>query len=171
MEFAGPFPFGCGASGRREKGSRRTRVPEGMWGPVVTGHVEKRAKSAWSLVIDLGRDPVTGKRLRIRRSVKGVTKRPAEAELRRLLGEIEQGTYIEPTKLTLGEYLQRWLKDSAEPHLAPSTVANYRSVSERHIIPSLGHIPLSALEPLDLQELYLDRLENGRVRGGGGVKS
>jgi len=53
--------------------------------------------------------------------------------------------------------------------LAPSTVANYRSMIERHIIPALGHLPLSALQPLHLQELYLDRLERGRVRGGGGV--
>jgi len=113
--------------------------------------------------------PRSGKRLRIRRSVKGVTKRQAEAELRRLIGEIEQGTYIEPTKLTLGEYLQRWLKDSAEPRLAPSTVANYLSMIERHIIPALGHVPLSALQPLHLQEFYLDRLARGRVRGGGGV--
>jgi len=73
---------------------------------VLTGHVEKRAKSSWSLVIDLGRDPATGKRLRIRQSVKGVTKRQAEAELRCLIREIEQGTYVEPSKLTLGEYLQ-----------------------------------------------------------------
>jgi len=136
---------------------------------VVTGHVEKRAKSSWSLVIDLGRDPATGKRLRIRRSVKGVTKRQAEAELRRLIGEIEQGTYIAATKLTLGEYLQRWLEDSAAQRVRPKTLRDYRLLVERHIAPALGHIPLSALQPLHLQELYTQALQDGRLDGKGGL--
>ncbi len=134
-----------------------------------TGHVEKRSKNAWSIVIDLGRDPATGRRRRIRRSVKGATKRQAEAELRRLLGEVEQGTYVEPTRLTLGDYLRRWLDDSARPRLAPTTTANYETLIERHIIPALGRVPLAALQPLHLQEFYLGRLEGGRVRGSGGV--
>jgi len=42
-----------------------------------SGHREKPWKSCWSIVIDVGRDPTTGRRLRIRRSVKGATKRHA----------------------------------------------------------------------------------------------
>ncbi|MDQ7794103.1 MAG: site-specific integrase [bacterium] len=134
-----------------------------------TGHVEKRSKNAWSIVIDLGRDSATGQRQRIRRTVKGATKRQAEAELRRLLAEVEAGTYVEPTKLTLGEYLRRWLADGPGQRVRPRTLEDYARVAERHIVPALGHVRLSALQPLQIQELYSRLLEDGRLDGTGSL--
>ncbi len=136
-----------------------------------TGHLEKRAESAWSIVIDLGRDPAPGRRQRIRRTVKGATKRQAEAEMRRLLAEIESGTYVEPTKVTVAEFLRTWLKDSAAPRLRPKTARDYSLLIERHIVPALGHIPLSALQPIHLQDFYRRTLEAGRLDGKGALSA
>lgn len=50
-------------------------------------------------VIDLGRDPATGKRKRLVRGFKG-TKREAEQELARLPVEYEKGTQVQPSRMT-----------------------------------------------------------------------
>ncbi|MBC7238660.1 MAG: Arm DNA-binding domain-containing protein, partial [Chloroflexi bacterium] len=71
----------------------------------MPGHVPKRHKSSWIIVIDLGRDPATGKRKRLVRSFKGA-KREAEQELARLLVEYEQGALPEAGRMTFAEYLE-----------------------------------------------------------------
>ena len=49
----------------------------------MPGYITKRSKSSYTVVVDLGRDPVTGKRRQLWRSVKG-TKRAAEDHTGRL---------------------------------------------------------------------------------------
>ena len=44
-----------------------------------TGHIRKRGKRSWAVVVDLGHDPLTGKRQRQWRSVKGTNKDPKMA--------------------------------------------------------------------------------------------
>ncbi len=136
-----------------------------------TGHLEKRSENAWSIIVDLGRDPATGRGQRIRRSVKGANRRQAEAEMRRLLAELESGTYIEPSKETLGDYLRDRLENAAAPRLRPNTLANYRTMIEAHIIPAVGRIPLAALQPLHLQQFYRQARESGRVGEPGGLSA
>jgi len=50
----------------------------------MPGSIVKRSKGSWTVVVDLGRDPATGKRRQLWRSVKG-TKREAKALLVQLL--------------------------------------------------------------------------------------
>lgn len=52
----------------------------------MRGHILKRGRESWAVVVDLGRDPMTGKRRQSWRTVRG-TKRDAEALLIRLLHE------------------------------------------------------------------------------------
>jgi hypothetical protein len=54
------------------------------------------------------RNPVTGRRRTRYVTVKG-TKKAAQIELIRLLSEVENGTIVEPSKVTLAEYLRGWL--------------------------------------------------------------
>ena len=125
----------------------------------MPGHLEKRSDKSWTIVIELGRDPRTGKRKRFKKAFRG-TKKEAEKELARLLAEIEKGTYIEPTKLTFGEYLLKWLDDYGRPNLAPSTFDSYQRIIRKHIIPALSTVPLAKLHPLHLQGYYSDKLQN-----------
>ena len=69
----------------------------------MRGHLKQRSPGSWSLVIDMGCDE-NGKRQQRWSTVRG-TKREAEKELTRLLRELDSGTYIEPSKLTVAEYL------------------------------------------------------------------
>ena len=59
----------------------------------MRGHIVKRYKGSWSIVIDEDKDPETGKRKQRWITVKG-TKRDAEKELNRILSQKDMRNYI-----------------------------------------------------------------------------
>jgi len=78
------------------------------------------------------------------------TKKLAETALRKELHEREQGDYVKPSELTVGEYLSdRWLPSLDAEELAPSTVLAY-GLDVKRIVPYLGHIPLQKLNRNDV---------------------
>ncbi len=100
------------------------------------GHIRKRGKSSWEVKLDLGRDPLTGKRTTKYRSVCG-SKRDAERELRRQLIAVDTGQFTDPGKLTLGEYLVWWLAYEAHNKVAPKTLQVYRYMTDKHLSSSI----------------------------------
>ena len=76
----------------------------------MRGHIVKRGKDSYSIVLNLGQDPVTGKRKQQWISVKG-TKKEAEKRRTELLHQLDTGTFVKPGKVTIAEYLQQWLTD------------------------------------------------------------
>ncbi len=135
----------------------------------MRGHIKKRAKDSWSIVLDLGRD-ATGKRKQKWSTVRG-TKKEAQAELSRLLNEINTGEYIEPSRMLVSEYLKRWLKDYAEPSVSPKTSERYAQIIRDNINPALGQYQISKLKPLHIQSFYTDCLTSGRKDGKGGLSA
>ncbi len=133
----------------------------------MRGHIKQRAKGSWSIVIDLGRD-AAGKRKQKWSTLRG-TKKEAQAELTRLLNEINTGEYIEPSRMLVSEYLKRWLKDYAEPSVSPKTNERYAQIIRDNINPTLGNYHLSKLKPLHIQSFYTDCLTSGRKDGKGGL--
>jgi integrase len=120
----------------------------------------------YQVIIEAGRNPKTGRRSSIKRTIYG-RKTEAEKLCSDIIYELEHGTYIKPDKTTLAEYLRRWLKTYAI-NKAPSTYAGYKRIVESHIIPQLGRIELSKLQPMHIQEYYTNRLREGRrVKKGG----
>ena len=70
------------------------------------GHIRRRGARSWELKFDIGTDPQTSER-RIRyHSFKG-TKRDAEAELVRLMASANRGDYVDPSRATLADFLDR----------------------------------------------------------------
>ncbi len=134
----------------------------------MRGHIKQRAKGSWSIVIDVGRDPQTGKRQQQWHTVRG-TKKEAETKLREVLDALEKGVYVKPSKMTVGQWLEEWLASYATLHVSPRTYEGYRFLVRRHIIPALGAIELSKLEPRHLQSHYAKALAMGRLNGGGGL--
>ncbi|MCP4317731.1 MAG: site-specific integrase [Hyphomicrobiales bacterium] len=133
----------------------------------MKGHVRKRGKASWAVIMDLGRDS-TGKRRQKWHSVKG-TKKDAERELARIVNEINAGSYIEPSKQTVAEFLEYWLSAYAEPNTARSTFERYRDLVQHCLVPAIGGIPIAALRPLHIQECYANALKSGRRDGRGGL--
>ena len=73
----------------------------------MRGHIIKRAKDSWSIVIDIAKEPATGKRKQQWYSIKG-TKKEAAKKLAEILHQLDTGTFIRPDKITLAEFLEKW---------------------------------------------------------------
>jgi len=134
----------------------------------MRGHIVKRGKNSYSIVVSMGKDATTGKYKYQWVSVKG-TKKEAEKRLSELLHQLDTDTFMKPGKTTLAEYLERWLKDYAWPNLAPRTAEGYESIIHRHLIPSLGSMTLTLLKPEHLQRYYSEKLAGGRCDGKGAL--
>jgi len=109
-----------------------------------------------------------GKRKQQWQSVKG-TKKDAERRLGELLQAVDNGSYVKPEKMTVGEHLENWLKEYVLVNTAPRTAEDYEMVIRLHLIPALGNLPLSGLRPEHIQRYYSDKLTNGRCDGKGGL--
>jgi integrase len=132
----------------------------------VKGHIRERSPGHWAIIIDQ-RDPATGKRKRKWHSFEG-TKRQAQTECSRLITEIKNGTYVEPLKITLSQFFERWLKH-IKPNVSPRTYERYEQIATKNIAPLLGAKAITRLLPIDISEAYAKAVEGGRCDGGGGL--
>lgn len=72
-------------------------------------------------------------------------------------------------KQTVGQWLIRWYDEYVIPNVKTSTRVHYESIINRHLIPRLGHIALGDIKKTDIEAMYKDLLENGKVGGRGGL--
>ena len=134
----------------------------------MRGHIKQRSKGSWSIVVELGRDPSTGKRNQQWVTVRG-TKKDAESKLAELQHQMDTGAYLKPSKITVRDFLNQWLNDHVWPRLEPRTAEGYDHMVRRHLVPALGAIPLAQLSGQHLQSYYADKLAFGRKDGAGGL--
>jgi integrase len=134
----------------------------------MKGHVTEQGKGNWYAVVDI-RDPITGKRKRKWHSLPGCGgKREAQARCAKIVSEMRDGSYVEPSKLTLAQLFDRWLKH-IKPNVAPRTYERYEQIASKNLVPLLGAKLLFKLQPADISEGYAKALENGRRDGKGGL--
>ena len=78
-------------------------------------------------------------------------------------GDIDQcgPDVLEHATTTLGDYLDRWLRDAAKSRVSERTHEDYTHLLKRHIRPALGKKTLAALKPLDIQSIYTAMRESG----------
>jgi integrase len=96
------------------------------------------------------------------------TRREAKATQNEVVNKINKGNHVEPTKVTVSEYLASWI-DGAAVVLRPSTLDSYRRNIGWHIDPAVGHHRLQALTAGHLNVFYAHLLEAGRKDGQGGL--
>jgi len=133
----------------------------------VRGTVIKRGKS-WAVVVEVGRDPNTGKRVRKWHSGYR-TKRDAERARIEILSRLDHGTYVSPDRRTVGSYLEGDWLPAVKARLKASTWDSYSRNIRLHISPELGPIPLQALTATRLNEFYASLISEGRRDGNGGL--
>ncbi len=131
----------------------------------MRGHLRKRGRKSWAIVVELDRDS-DGHRRQKWETVQG-TKKKAEARLAEILHALETGLYIEPAKLTVEQYLEKWL-EATKPNVAGKTFERYREIVKRQLSPALGKVLLSKLSPLQIQAAHTKALESGRLDGKNG---
>lgn len=104
----------------------------------------------WEARYTAGYDPGTGKQ--VQRSITGKTQREVAQKLREITAELDSGTYQEPSKMTVGEWLDTWQKEylgNTKAH----TKKSYEGIIRNHILPEIGAVKLSALTPIQVQRL------------------
>lgn len=121
-----------------------------------SGTIRKRADGRWEGKYTLGYDPKTGKL--IRKSVYGKTQKEVRLALSKIVSEMDSGTYAEPSKMKVSQWLDEWLA-SYTMNIKPATRSAYEEHIRVHIKPSLGDILLKQLSTRDIQQLYTNLLK------------
>jgi integrase len=85
----------------------------------------------------------------------------AQRKLAEAMGDAARGITFDDENMTVSEYMERWLEDSAKGALGHRAYHNYRLQIRRHISPSLGRIKLSKLTAAHVQSLYAAKLRDG----------
>jgi integrase len=131
----------------------------------MRGHVTKpKGRNRWYVVIDVGINPETGRR-RQKWHGSWSSKKDAEQALARLLGDVHDGTYVEPQRVTVRSFfLDEWFP-AVKPGLRPSTVKLYETLASAYVIPRIGDARLQQLSPGQLNRLYAELLEHGAHGG------
>jgi integrase len=132
------------------------------------GTIRKRTdREGWEGRYTIGRDPGTGKQ--IQKSVYGKTQAEVRKKLAQIVTDIDNDVYTEPAKLTVGGWLDIWLKDYIG-NVKPPTRRSYVDNVNNHIKPALGAVPLRKLSAHMVQGFYNDLLEGGRIMQKGQTK-
>lgn len=99
-----------------------------------------------------GRDAI-GKRRYVNKTIRG-TKKEASTYLNKTLTAMSTGTFVEPSQLTVDDYLHKWLATAAKPRLRERTFEDYSEKLARYVRPLVGSQKLSDVRSLDIQSIY-----------------
>ncbi len=117
----------------------------------MKGSLRERQAGNWELIVQLPRDPETGLRKQLSRTHYG-NKREAQRALAALVAQVSEGK-ITSTAKTLGQLLDSWI-EHVEGSLSPTTVREYRRLTERLIKPDLGGLRLGRVTTKRLDDYY-----------------
>ena len=134
----------------------------------MRGHIRERSAGHWAIVLDV-RDAETGRRKRKWHSFRG-GKREAQIECARLIAELDAGTYLEPSKMTFGQFLDQWLL-RIRSQITPRSYERYSEIIAKNIKPAIGSPILAKLRTSQIAAAYDKALSSGRRDGGGGLSA
>ena len=76
-----------------------------------------------------------------------------------------EGTYIDPTKMSVAEYLEHWLSVDIERRVARKIAVRHRQLVERQIAPRLGQMAVRQLTPTHIEAFEAELQRSGHVKG------
>ena len=129
-----------------------TRAAQGA-GTIRKKTVKRSGKNYtyWEARVTIGRDPGSGRQ--IQKSFSGSTQAEVRKKMQAAAVELDNGTYQEPARLTLGAWLDTWEAEYLGD-VKPFTVASYHTQITVHIKPALGAVKLQALKAPQIQNFY-----------------
>jgi hypothetical protein len=123
------------------------------------GRMRERSPGIWELTVELDPDPLTGRRRRLSRHVRG-TKKVAVAKLSELRSQATSGRIGSSSGSTMADLLDRWL-ELVEADLSPTTVREYRRLIRTKIVPAIGRLPVDRVQAADLDRFYRALVKQG----------
>lgn len=131
--------------------------------------IEHKGGNNWILIVSDGY--VNGKKKRIKKAFKG-TERQAHKAAILFEQEVKSGNYCELSKeYTLAEFVELWIRDYGDKHLAPKTLARYKSMLYSRILPLIGHLRMDKIKPMTINKWLNDLAEMPRLDGKKGTLS
>jgi integrase len=124
------------------------------------GSIRRRGKRSFEVRFDVAREE-PGRRKRRHVTVRGEDVKDAQEKLVALLRERDTGSAIDPSKTTLGQYLDAWLD---EIQVEPKTLERYRQLVTHQIKPHLGSVILQELKPAAVKSWQKTLRERGGVQ-------
>ena len=125
------------------------------------GNIRKRADGRWEGRYTAGYHPETGKR--IIKNVLGKTQAECKAKLSAAMAATRGIDVSRADEYTVATWLRSWYEIYAKPNIRISTANRYQLMVEQYTIPRIGNIKLTKLTAHDLQKLYKELMENGRI--------
>ena len=129
--------------------------------PQGDGMVRKRSDGRWEARIVIGHK---SDGTPMHKSVFGKTQKETLDKLHRAIETYRDVDLCEDSRMTLGEWLDKWLDEYMIFTLRESTMQSYRMMVNHYIKPYLGKKPLTSLTTADIQKLYNKLKKEGRVR-------
>jgi integrase len=128
------------------------------------GAIQSRSPGSFWIRYSLGRDPVSGKRRWATATVKG-SRKDAERELTRRLRTVDTGEHVDPSRMTVADWLNLWLAPT-KAEVSPKSHERYAEIVRCYLIPGLGKQALQRLTPSDIQRAYnsFERKPSPRTR-------
>lgn len=127
---------------------------------MATGNIRslttKKGETRYQITVEGDRDPLTGKRNRIFRNVKG-SKKEANSVMHRLITEMEQGKVVKKSNKTVTEWMEEWLSLYL-PNIEETTRVGYKTKIKCYIIPAIGHIQIGSLRAEHVQKMVNDMM-------------
>lgn len=117
----------------------------------------------WQAKYTEGYNPGTGRQ--IQKTIYGKTQKEVAQRLRKITSELDEGTYREPCKLLISEWLDIWLKDYTAA-VKPRTVDSYRTTVNVHLKPAFGATRLDELKTPMIQNFYNGLQVPGKLHRG-----
>ena len=123
------------------------------------GSISKRPDGTWWARITLGKDE-NGKQKR--KAFYGKTRKEVQEKLTAAVNDVNNDVYIEPSKMTVAQWMDIWLKEYKYHSVKPATYMRYYSVAKCNIKPKLGHIKIKELKKDMIQRFVNELLAEGR---------
>jgi len=136
------------------------------WREAMKGHIRERSPGRWAIVIDVPQD---GKRKQRWYSFKG-TKREAQKECACLVTALDSGTAVGPSRETVAAFLERWI-EHMQGQVSPRSHERYAEIARKNLVPLLGGLTLTKLQPTQISQAYAKALTSGRRDGSGGLSA
>ena len=129
--------------------------------PSGDGMVRKREDGRWEGRIVVGHKKNGDS---IFRYLSAGTQKELMKQLHHSIEEYRGVDLSEDSKMPLGQWLDRWLEEYIAPTVRETTLRGYRKLIDSYLRPRLGEKPVCKISPADVQRLYRELLQNGRVR-------
>lgn len=114
--------------------------------------MRERAPDVWELVVQAGRDPVTGKHRQVSRVFRG-NLRDAKKARAELIVEVSKGRHS-GSRATVDDLFADWIVELQRKGRSPNTVDGYEKVYRRNIQPTLGTKQVTKVTTKSLTDLY-----------------